>query len=180
VDSSELQAFLTHTREDRWYPVWYTIASTGLRRSEICGLREESVDLERAVIVVDWKVVAVHHELYEGDPKSESSVREITFGNHPLPSSCQTRPIVTNSVRSDATVSASSPIPAPSAAVGNGIGHAERMASTSTRRGSRREWSTYSAAASTPSSAKFGMQRSQVDAASRLGAATIRVLHGGP
>jgi integrase len=28
---------------------------------------------------VDWKVVAVHHELYEGDPMSESSVREVTI-----------------------------------------------------------------------------------------------------
>jgi integrase len=76
---SELQEFLTHTRDDRWYPVWYVLASTGLRRSEICGLRSESVDLDRAVITVEWKVVAVHHDLHEGDPKSESSIREITI-----------------------------------------------------------------------------------------------------
>lgn len=64
----ELQAFLAHS-DDRWYPVWHVLASTGMRRSEICGLRSESVDLERAVITVDWKVVSVHNELYEGDPK---------------------------------------------------------------------------------------------------------------
>jgi integrase len=77
-----LQAFLAHTRDDRWYPVWYVLASTGMRRSEICGLRSESVDLERAVITVDWKVVSVHNELYEGDPKPESSIREITIDDH--------------------------------------------------------------------------------------------------
>lgn len=75
----ELQAFLAHTRDDRWYPVWHVLAATGMRRSEICGLRAESVDLERAVITVDWKVVSVHNVLYEGDPKSESSIREITI-----------------------------------------------------------------------------------------------------
>lgn len=67
------------TRDDRWYPVWHLLASTGLRRSEVCGLRAESVDLDRAVITVEWKVVAVHHVLYEGDPKSESSIRESTI-----------------------------------------------------------------------------------------------------
>lgn len=73
----ELQDFLAHTRGDRWYPVWYVLASTGLRRSEICGLRSESVDLDRALIIVEWKVVSVDNQLYEGDPKSESSIREI-------------------------------------------------------------------------------------------------------
>jgi hypothetical protein len=63
---SELQAFMAHTRDDRWYPVWYVLASTGMRRSEICGLRTESVDVERAVITVDWKVVSIHNKLYEG------------------------------------------------------------------------------------------------------------------
>jgi integrase len=79
---SELQAFLAHTRDDRWYPVWYVLASTGMRRSEICGLRAESVDVQRAVITVDWKVVSIHNKLYEGDPKSESSIREITIDDH--------------------------------------------------------------------------------------------------
>lgn len=78
----ELQTFLAHTRDDRWYPVWHVLAATGMRRSEVCGLRSESVDLERGVITVDWKVVTVHNVLYEGDPKSESSIREITIDDH--------------------------------------------------------------------------------------------------
>jgi integrase len=72
----ELQAVLAHTRDDRWYPVWHVPAATGMRRSEVCGLRSQSVDLERGVIIVDWKVVPVHNVLYEDDPTSESSIRE--------------------------------------------------------------------------------------------------------
>jgi integrase len=53
-----------------------------MRRSEICGLRSESVELDRAVITVYWKVVSVHNVLFEGDPKSESSIREITIDDH--------------------------------------------------------------------------------------------------
>ena len=34
------------------------------------------------MITVDWKVVSVHNVLYEGDPKSESSIREITIDDH--------------------------------------------------------------------------------------------------
>lgn len=77
--ADELRAFLDHTRQDRWYPLWHLLATTGLRRSELCGLRWESLDLTMAVLTVDWKVVAVHHQLHEGDPKSESSIREVTL-----------------------------------------------------------------------------------------------------
>lgn len=28
---------------------------------------------------MDWKVVAVHHQLHQGDPKTESSIREVTL-----------------------------------------------------------------------------------------------------
>lgn len=79
VAPTELQAFLAHTRDDRWYPVWHVLAATGMRRSEVCGLRSESVDLERGVITVDWKVVSVHNVPYEGNSKSELSIREITI-----------------------------------------------------------------------------------------------------
>lgn len=77
--SVELRTFLAHTRSTRWFTVWYLIAATGLRRSEICGLRWESVDLSGGVLTVDWKVVPVHHKLHAGDPKTESSIREVTI-----------------------------------------------------------------------------------------------------
>lgn len=77
--SDELRAFLEHTRPTRWHPVWHLLATTGLRRSELCGLRWDSVDLDDEVLTVDWKVVAVHHVLHDGDPKTEASIREITL-----------------------------------------------------------------------------------------------------
>lgn len=48
----ELRAFLEGTAGDRLAPMWRLVATTGLRRAEVCGLRWADVDLERGRIVI--------------------------------------------------------------------------------------------------------------------------------
>ena len=46
--SQELRQFLEVVKHDRLYPLWLTLAMTGLRRGEALALRWSDVDLERA------------------------------------------------------------------------------------------------------------------------------------
>jgi len=53
----EVRSFLAATAEDRLSAMWVVMASTGMRRSEVLGLRWPSVDLEaRRLAVVDTVV----------------------------------------------------------------------------------------------------------------------------
>jgi integrase len=55
--ASEVRSFLASTTEDRLSAMWVVMASTGMRRSEVLGLRWPSVDLEaRRLAVVDTVV----------------------------------------------------------------------------------------------------------------------------
>jgi integrase len=40
----ELRDFLEHVREDRLYALWLLVATTGMRRGELAGLRWVDVD----------------------------------------------------------------------------------------------------------------------------------------
>jgi integrase len=42
----QLRAFLDHVRDDRLYAVWLLLATTGMRRGEVAGLRWDDVDLD--------------------------------------------------------------------------------------------------------------------------------------
>jgi integrase len=45
--AQDLRRFLEFVSSDALYPVWRLLASTGLRRGELMGLRWEDIDLER-------------------------------------------------------------------------------------------------------------------------------------
>lgn len=66
---AELSAFLDHVRTDRLYPLWLTLAATGLRRGEAVGLRWVDVDLEAGRLAVRQTLVAVGYEVQVADPK---------------------------------------------------------------------------------------------------------------
>jgi integrase len=60
--ATEVRSFLAATSEDRLSAMWIVMASTGMRRSEVLGLRWPSVDFEaRRVAVVDT-VVNINHQ----------------------------------------------------------------------------------------------------------------------
>jgi integrase len=73
----ELAAFLEVSREDYYWPLWWTVAFTGLRRAEVCGLRWADVDLDAGTLDVVVTYNQVETETYEDTTKSERSARVV-------------------------------------------------------------------------------------------------------
>ena len=46
----ELGAFLDHVRDDRLYALWLLVATTGMRRGELAGLRWVDIDFDHATV----------------------------------------------------------------------------------------------------------------------------------
>ena len=68
----------------RWYPVFYIMAKTGLRLSEIIGLRWCDINLEKQVIDVNHALVYYagadgKADYHVHSPKTDSGIREIPF-----------------------------------------------------------------------------------------------------
>jgi integrase len=72
----EVSAILHHA-PDRWRPLLVVAAFTGLRASELRGLRWEDVDLKRGVLTVSQR--ADRYGVI-GSPKSKTSRRKVPFG----------------------------------------------------------------------------------------------------
>ena len=74
----DLRRFLAHTREHELGPVWLFAASTGVRRSELLGVRWSDIDL-RAVIVTIRQTVLNSEDGHrpEEDQKTVASARTI-------------------------------------------------------------------------------------------------------
>lgn len=81
----EVAQFLAKAQEakDVHYPAWLTLATTGLRRGELLGLRWSDGDLDtgRASIRQTLIVVVVEgrHEAQFGSPKTEQSRRQVAL-----------------------------------------------------------------------------------------------------
>jgi len=85
----QLRAFLEHLRGDPLYAAWLLLATTGMRRGEIAGLRWVDVDLDagrvsprRPRVVVNYKVVVSEPKTAKGrrslalDPATVAALRE--------------------------------------------------------------------------------------------------------
>jgi integrase len=70
---AEIRAMLSHA-EGRWRPLVVTAIFTGLRASELRGLRWDDVDLDRAVLTVRQRADRWNKM---GSPKSDSGKREV-------------------------------------------------------------------------------------------------------
>lgn len=53
----QLREFLTATEGDELHPVWVVATTTGLRRSELLGLRWRDVDLQAATVTIQQTVL---------------------------------------------------------------------------------------------------------------------------
>ncbi len=75
----ELAAWLRGALTDRFAGMWVLAATTGMRRSELAGVRRDLLDLERGLLTVEdtWVVVAGHAVDSEG--KTKASRRTISL-----------------------------------------------------------------------------------------------------
>jgi integrase len=73
----ELARFLRLSRDDYYWPLWWTVAFTGLRRAEVCGLRWADVDLDAGTLEVTVTFNQVETQTYEDTTKSERSARVV-------------------------------------------------------------------------------------------------------
>jgi integrase len=79
--ASELRQFLASVREDRDYPLWLLLATTGLRRGETLGLRWRDVDFERSRLSVVQTLTNLDGsaELAVSTPKTTKGTRSVAI-----------------------------------------------------------------------------------------------------
>ncbi|MDQ3986898.1 MAG: tyrosine-type recombinase/integrase [Actinomycetota bacterium] len=77
--ASQLRSFLETTEGDDLHPLWVLLATTGMRRGEVLGLRWGDVDLARAVLAVRQTAVTVEGQIRFSEPKSARSRRVIAL-----------------------------------------------------------------------------------------------------
>ena len=75
--AEQLQAFLRGAAGHRLFPAFWLEATTGVRRSELLGLRWDDVDLDAATVSVNRGLVAVAYEVHESRGKTRNSRRRI-------------------------------------------------------------------------------------------------------
>ncbi len=86
---AQLRDFLTHVRDDSLFAAWMLFATTGMRRSEVAGLRDLDLDLDagyaaprRPRVVVDYAVVVSEPKTQKGrrllalDPATVAALRD--------------------------------------------------------------------------------------------------------
>lgn len=78
---TQLRQFLElcHGCQDRYYPAWVLLASTGARRGEVLGLRWTDLDLEAGRMKVVQQLCLVGHEVRIEQPKTHRSQRPISL-----------------------------------------------------------------------------------------------------
>lgn len=79
--AEQLHDFLGHVaeRDARGFPMWRTLAFTGLRRGELVGLRWSDVDLDRRVVSVVQQRAKGDGDVQAGPPKTRRSRRVVDF-----------------------------------------------------------------------------------------------------
>jgi integrase len=76
---TELRTFLGSVTDDRLYAAWLLLASSGMRRGELLGLRWQDVDLDAARVSVTRSLVSVRNQLTFSEPKTRRGWRSIAL-----------------------------------------------------------------------------------------------------
>lgn len=76
---ADLKTFLGQAKDDRLYPLWLTLALTGLRRGEALGLLWQDLDLKGGRLVVRRSLVPVNAEVIVSEPKTRRGHRTVTL-----------------------------------------------------------------------------------------------------
>jgi integrase len=77
--AAELGTFLASVREDRLYAAWLLLATLGLRRGELLGLRWLDVDLTGGRIAIRHTLVMVDGKPAMAEPKTAKGRRSLTL-----------------------------------------------------------------------------------------------------
>lgn len=75
--AQQLHTFLAHVTDDRLAASWILVASTGMRRGEVLGLRWEDVAFNEARLSVRQTYVLLHGRAAFSEPKTAGSRRSI-------------------------------------------------------------------------------------------------------
>lgn len=75
----EQREFLLRSETDRFYALYILAATTGMRRSELCGLGWSSVDFATASVSLTATRVVVRGHAADSDGKSQDSVRVLAL-----------------------------------------------------------------------------------------------------
>ena len=75
----QLRTFLTNARQDRLYALWLLVATTGMRRAELAGLRWVDVDLDAARLSPRRPRVVVNYVVHESEPKTRMGKRSLAL-----------------------------------------------------------------------------------------------------
>ncbi|SFJ54744.1 Site-specific recombinase XerD [Amycolatopsis sacchari] len=76
---AELRRFLTAVQSDRLYAMWLLLATTGMRRSEVAGLRLDGLDLDNGALAVKATRVVTNGKVRQGFGKSRRSRRRLSL-----------------------------------------------------------------------------------------------------
>jgi integrase len=88
----QLRAFLDQVRGDSLYAAWLLLATTGMRRGEVAGLRWSDVDLEVGRVSPRRPRVVVNYEVVVSVPKTAKGRRRWRWTRRRSPRSASTAP----------------------------------------------------------------------------------------
>jgi len=78
--AEQLRTFLRTVADDRIYAAWLLLATTGMRRGEVLGLRWSDLDLDQGSAgVVQSRVVAAYGEVLTSEPKTAKGRRAVAL-----------------------------------------------------------------------------------------------------
>jgi len=77
--SEELAAFLEYVASDRLYAAYVLLATTGMRRGEVLGLRWSDVDLQRGRLSIAHTITTMYDTVIIGPTKSNRSRRNVSL-----------------------------------------------------------------------------------------------------
>ena len=75
----EMRTFLEHVRDDRLFAAWQILATTGMRRGELLGLRWADIDVERGSLTIRQVRTAVDYTVETGTPKTHKGTRTVSL-----------------------------------------------------------------------------------------------------
>ena len=77
--ASQLSAFLESVRRHRAFAAFLLLATTGMRRGEVLGLRWRDIDFERSTLSIGQTLVLVGDAAHFATPKTRSGARTIAL-----------------------------------------------------------------------------------------------------